>query len=219
MSNETEKDDEVAEAEKPEAEDEPKAAAKDEPKAAAKDEPKAAAEDEPKAAAEPEADDEPEAKKPADDDEPAPKAAAKESSPGKKKKKKKAARAVSAPPVEAAEKKPAHAAKAPAPHAHAPGHHAPNRKEYLKIFALLFVLTVLEVGVAYLYHYIGKLALVTALIGLALTKAGAVALYFMHLKHETKWMRWTVALPMLFPALYAFILITEGAYRAIWGGS
>ena len=65
----------------------------------------------------------------------------------------------------------------------------------------------------------GKTALVTALIGLALAKAAAVAMFFMHLNHETKFMRWTVAFPMAFPALYAFILIAEGAYRAIWGGS
>jgi cytochrome c oxidase subunit 4 len=146
------------------------------------------------------------------------KPAAKESSPGKKKKKKKAAHAVSAPPAEAPAKKPAHG-HAHAAAAHGPHHHVPDRRQYLVIFLALFVLTVLEVGVAYLYEHIGKLALVTALVGLALTKAGAVALYYMHLKHETRWMRWTVGLPMLFPALYAFILIAEGMYRALWGGS
>ncbi len=99
------------------------------------------------------------------------------------------------------------------------GHHKPDRKKYLQVFFWLFVLTVLEVGVAYLEAYMGKTALVTALIGLALAKAAAVAMFFMHLNHETKFMRWTVAFPMAFPALYAFILIAEGAYRAIWGGS
>jgi caa(3)-type oxidase subunit IV len=53
---------------------------------------------------------------------------------------------------------------------------------------------------------------------LALAKAGCVALFYMHLKHETKVMRWTVGLPLLFPALYAFILIAEGIYRSLWGG-
>lgn len=96
------------------------------------------------------------------------------------------------------------------------GHHAPNRKEYWKVFFLLFALTVLEVGVAYLEKQIGKTPVVTALVGLALGKAAVVALFYMHLKHESKWMRWTVAIPLAFPALYAFILIAEGMYRALW---
>ncbi len=96
------------------------------------------------------------------------------------------------------------------------GHHAPNRKEYWKVFFLLFALTVLEVGVAYLEKQVGKTPVVTALVGLALGKAAVVALFYMHLKHESQWMRWTVAIPLAFPALYAFILIAEGMYRALW---
>lgn len=103
-------------------------------------------------------------------------------------------------------------------HGHdAHGHHAPDRKEYWRIWFILLVLTVLEVGVAYLEKFIGKTALVTCLVGMALAKAGIVALFYMHLKHETKVMRWSVMIPMMFPALYAFILIAEGTYRAIWG--
>ena len=81
------------------------------------------------------------------------------------------------------------------------------------------VLTVLEVGLAYLDKQLGKTALVTGLVGLALAKATCVALYYMHLKHETKYMRYTVGFPMVFPALYAFILIAEGIYRALWGST
>ena len=80
----------------------------------------------------------------------------------------------------------------------------------------LAALTALEVGIAYLEQQLGKTALVTALIGLALAKAAAVALYYMHLKHETKFMKYTVAFPAVFPALYAFILIAEGIYRSVW---
>lgn len=116
----------------------------------------------------------------------------------------------------AAEKKAAE--KHAAAHADAHGHHKPNRREYVVIWAWLAGLTVLEVGVAYMQSVLGKVALVTALVGLALAKAGCVALFYMHLKHETKVMRWTVAFPLLFPALYAFILIAEGIYRSVWGG-
>jgi caa(3)-type oxidase subunit IV len=108
--------------------------------------------------------------------------------------------------------------KAAAAHAVAHGHHKPDRRQYVVIWAWLGGLTVLEVGVAYMQSVLGKVALVTALVGLALAKAGCVALFYMHLKHETKVMRWTVAFPLLFPALYAFILIAEGIYRSVWGG-
>lgn len=111
-----------------------------------------------------------------------------------------------------------HGAHSHGDHSHGDqGHHAPDRKEYWRIWFILLLLTVLEVGVAYLEKFIGKTALVTCLVGMALGKAAIVALFYMHLKHETKVMRWTVVIPMLFPALYAFILIAEGMYRAIWG--
>jgi caa(3)-type oxidase subunit IV len=109
-------------------------------------------------------------------------------------------------------------AKAKATHAAAHGHHKPDRRQYLAIFGWLAGLTILEVGVAFTESVVGKTALVIALVGLALAKAGCVALFYMHLKHETTIMRWTVAFPMLFPALYAFILIAEGIYRSLWGG-
>lgn len=125
-----------------------------------------------------------------------------------KKKAKKAAREATSdpPPKKAKPSKAAHAA---------PGHHKPDRKEYVRIWAILGALTVLEVGVAYTQDYVGKTALVIALVGLALTKAAIVAMFFMHLKHETSNMRFTVAFPMAFPALYALILIAEGIYRAL----
>lgn len=107
---------------------------------------------------------------------------------------------------------------AAAGHGHAAaGHHAPNRAQYWRIFFVLLVLTILEVGVAYLQHYVGKTALVSCLVGMAVTKAAIVAFFYMHLNHESKVMRWSVAIPLMFPALYAFILIAEGTYRAVWG--
>jgi len=90
-----------------------------------------------------------------------------------------------------------------------------SRKPYLVIFGLLFLLTVLEVGVAHPSLGVPKTALVLALIGLALVKAGMVALYFMHLKNEMKVLRWSVLLPFAFPMLYAIILIAEAAWRLL----
>ncbi len=88
-----------------------------------------------------------------------------------------------------------------------------NRKEYWMVFTALFVLTILEVGVVYMG--VPKTPLFLALTGLAIVKASLVGLFFMHLKHETKILRRTVAIPMSIPAFYALILIAEGAWRRL----
>ena len=89
-----------------------------------------------------------------------------------------------------------------------------NRKEYWIIFAALAVLTGLEVGVVYIPG-IAKGLLVSALVLLALTKAALVALFYMHLKHETRVLKLTVAIPLATPAVYATVLILEAAWRMI----
>lgn len=90
-----------------------------------------------------------------------------------------------------------------------------NRKEYWVIFGALFVLTVLEVGVTYIPG-LAKTLLAVALIGMAISKATLVGLFYMHLKHETRALKLTVLIPMSLPAVYALILIGEAAWRLIW---
>lgn len=90
-----------------------------------------------------------------------------------------------------------------------------DRKQYWKVFGVLFALTILEVGVAVLPG-VPRTALVLALVGMALTKAGVVGYYFMHLGHETRVMKLTVAVPFAAPAIYAVVLISEAAWRLIW---
>jgi cytochrome c oxidase subunit 4 len=89
-----------------------------------------------------------------------------------------------------------------------------NRKEYWVIFGSLTVLTVLEVGVVKMPG-IPMGLLITALVGLAVTKAALVALFFMHLKHETRILRLSIAIPLATPAFYALVLITEAGWRFI----
>lgn len=104
-----------------------------------------------------------------------------------------------------------------APESHAaPGHahdHKPNIREYMVIFGVLALLTALEVGITRPELHIRRVPMTLALIGIALTKAALVALYYMHLKHETKVLKMTVALPMAAPTLYALVLISEAAWR------
>ena len=87
-----------------------------------------------------------------------------------------------------------------------------DRKQYWIIFAVLFVLTVLEVSVVKV-HGIDKTLMIIALVGLAVTKAAFVGLYYMHLKYETRILKLTIGIPMATPAFYALILIAEAVWR------
>ena len=88
-----------------------------------------------------------------------------------------------------------------------------HRRQYLTIFFVLFVLTVLEVAVAYVHGH--RVPVMTALFGLAVVKAACVALFFMHLKWETRVLRAIVVAPMCLPILYSLVLITEGIWRRL----
>lgn len=61
-----------------------------------------------------------------------------------------------------------------------------NHKEpnYMGVFYSLTVLTALEIGVVFLPT--AKLIIAILLVGLAITKAALVAMYFMHLKFEKR---------------------------------
>jgi cytochrome c oxidase subunit IV len=92
-------------------------------------------------------------------------------------------------------------------------HAAPvNRKQYWFIFLYLLVLTVAEVGVANVPG-LGKALVVSALILLAVVKAALVGLFYMHLMHETNLLKWSVAIPLASPVLYAVVLIAEVGWR------
>ncbi|MEZ4299045.1 MAG: cytochrome C oxidase subunit IV family protein [Polyangiaceae bacterium] len=108
----------------------------------------------------------------------------------------------------------AHAAKAHGGD-HGDHEHKPNRKEYWVIFVALLVLTVLEVGIAQPSLGISKTLMRLGLVSMALAKAALVAMFYMHLKHETRVLRLTVFIPLATPALYAVVLISEAAWRLI----
>ena len=96
--------------------------------------------------------------------------------------------------------------------AHSDEHHD-HRPLYIKIFWALFFLTALEVGVVYVPMSQG--AMIAVLAGLAVYKAGLVAIHYMHLSSETKWLRYTVYIVGMIPVLYAIVLIAEGAWRLL----
>jgi len=80
----------------------------------------------------------------------------------------------------------------------AQGHAAPN---YWMIWLYLSILTVLEIAAIYLD--VAKLIIVILLVGLALSKAALVAMYFMHLRFE----RPTLGLIALSPLILCVFLI------------
>ena len=88
--------------------------------------------------------------------------------------------------------------------------HQSHTKEYLIIFAILGLLTVVELYVPEMDVAYAKKAISLTL--LAVAKAFCVAYFYMHLKEETKWMKFIAAIPIS-AFLYFFALVLETTYR------
>lgn len=84
---------------------------------------------------------------------------------------------------------------------------AEHRPNYLLIFGALFVLTLIEIGVA-LAGFAAS-AQVVLLLTLAFTKATLVALYYMHLKFEGPIIRIIAAVPVLLVFIVVLIPIFD----------
>jgi len=87
-------------------------------------------------------------------------------------------------------------------------------REAAVIFVALVVLTGLELGVSRAPG-VGRGPVVAALVGLAVTKASLIALFFMHLRYETRILRLTVFGPLAAPAVYALALMADAAWRLL----
>jgi cytochrome c oxidase subunit 4 len=88
--------------------------------------------------------------------------------------------------------------------------HAKHGPSYMAIFWYLAVLTVVEIGVIFLP--ISKLAIGVLLVSLASAKAALVALYFMHLRFETKTLGYIALTPVLIGALLVLVLLPDSLY-------
>ena len=86
----------------------------------------------------------------------------------------------------------------------ADGHKAPN---YMLIWLYLFILTALEVGVAFLP--ISKGLIVAALLIMAFWKALLVALYYMHMKWEPTRLRIVALAPLPAVAIMIIVIMME----------
>lgn len=83
-------------------------------------------------------------------------------------------------------------------------HKHPN---YMAIFWILAVLTVVEIAVVFLPF--GKLVNGTLLCGLAVGKAALVAMYFMHLKFETRTLGLIAITPLAIATLLVFVILPD----------
>jgi caa(3)-type oxidase subunit IV len=101
-------------------------------------------------------------------------------------------------------------------HAHSPAHgdnhvHKSHKKEYIIIFFILAALTALEIWVAEVPG-ISKFNKGASLTLLAVGKAFIVAFYYMHLKEETKWLKFIAAIPIM-AGVYATVLCLEATFK------
>ena len=80
--------------------------------------------------------------------------------------------------------------------------HSSNLGKYVGVFAGLGILTAIEVALAFVVRLEANL-LIPILLLLAVAKAALVAMFFMHLKDDTKWF----SLIFIYPILLASLLI------------
>ncbi len=90
--------------------------------------------------------------------------------------------------------------------------HKSHKKEYFLVFLALGVLTVLEIWAAELpMSKFNKGATLTAM---AVVKAGLVGYYYMHLKEETKWLKFIALIPLM-AGVYATVLCLEAIFKPV----
>ena len=78
-------------------------------------------------------------------------------------------------------------------------------KIYTVVFAALFVLTILELQVNTVIEE--RSAEVAALVALMMAKALLVVLYYMHLRWESRILRWLVLIPFLAALFFVTIML------------
>ncbi|MBI3291329.1 MAG: cytochrome C oxidase subunit IV family protein [Elusimicrobia bacterium] len=85
--------------------------------------------------------------------------------------------------------------------------HGPS---YWTIFGWLVFFTVLEVSAVYLG--LPKAPLAIFLVSTAIAKAMLVALYFMHIRFEGRWVYWVTLLPLVVGAIFILALFPDIAF-------
>ena len=89
-----------------------------------------------------------------------------------------------------------------------------EERRYFRIFLLLGVLTLLEIGATFLP--IAHAVIVLALVVLAVVKATLVAAFYMHLSTEKTTLKWIAVTPMILCVFLLFMLTPDlGAFTRL----
>lgn len=99
----------------------------------------------------------------------------------------------------------------------ATGLQAPHVKwtKYVIVAVVLAVITGLEITVA-LGHFLPQGLTAIVLIGLTLSKAALVMLFYMHLKYETKWYSLVLVFPLfMVVVLFSVVLIAAASWNIV----
>jgi caa(3)-type oxidase subunit IV len=91
----------------------------------------------------------------------------------------------------------------------------PGTKSYLIVFLALVTLTFMELSVVKLD--VERAARIAALSGLAIAKAAAVLLFFMHLRSESRALKLIAVTPIVLAPVFAIILMMDAVFRVRGG--
>ncbi len=92
--------------------------------------------------------------------------------------------------------------------------HPNHTKTYMKIFGALAVLTAIEIGISQMS--MPKTMMIILLIAFALVKAGLVAVYFMHLKYDARFLKVIAYSPLAVAGILILMVSLEWAFQPHW---
>ncbi|MEZ5399952.1 MAG: cytochrome C oxidase subunit IV family protein [Bryobacteraceae bacterium] len=80
---------------------------------------------------------------------------------------------------------------------------------FVRVWIFLLALTAVEVALAYVQASPG--AMLAALLGLSIAKAVYIVAYFMHMKYESRLLRWALFPPVILMILALLMLLPDAA--------
>ncbi len=89
-----------------------------------------------------------------------------------------------------------------------------NRSVIWRTFWILLAITLAEVGIA--FTGISREVLIVIFITLTIVKAYFIVAYFMHLKHETYTLVYSIILPFVLIVYLIAMALCEGNYTHLW---
>ena len=84
---------------------------------------------------------------------------------------------------------------------------------FIKVWVALLVLTLIEIGLAYVQ--LGHVLMITLLMGLSLVKTALIMAYFMHLKFDKPALSWVLCVPMVVCLLIMVAYFFPDSYRML----